>query len=84
MAEAFACNTAVVASPNTPSVKELFSNSAVTADPDNPQECSRAFEKLANNPSYRKGRIQDGNRIAKQLTWDSIAKEYIHIIEHYA
>jgi glycosyltransferase involved in cell wall biosynthesis len=79
--EAFAVGTPVITS-NISSMAEAAGEAGVLVDPHDPQDISRAMERVYAESGYREQLIAKGYVRAKDFSWKKAAGEFLSLIAH--
>ncbi len=82
-AEAAACGTAVVASPD-PALMELLGAAALYADPHLPGAWAARFAELLDQPGRRAEQAAAGAAVAAGWSWAAAARTTLHVLEEVA
>jgi glycosyltransferase involved in cell wall biosynthesis len=77
--EAMQAGTPVISS-NSSSLPEVIGDAAVMIDPDNEEQCIKAFEDLYFNEDLRKTYIKKGFERAKLFSWEKTANKMKEVI----
>lgn len=75
---AMACSLPVISS-NIPVLKEVYKDSALYFDPQNPKDIAKKIETILNDQILRVNLIKNGARLSKQYSWETMAKETLKV-----
>ena len=80
VAEAFTCNTPVLAS-TIPAIIEISAEGAHLVDPNDKEKIVEGLVRILSDTEYREHLQRKGAEVAQRYNWQNTAKEYVKIYE---